>query len=152
LGEKMTDLTGIVMHSKVFGDALKDGLANYQATNELINGIYRTGMIPYMMGKKVWLNDAMCAATASVYPTYLVGGQPWYIGFQRNIEFETARAAYTAGGTDDLLVRYHYCPHIKGVSYTGTDMNATAAQLATTTNWTQTALDKNIKLVQLKTL
>jgi len=152
MGEKMSGLTGLVMHSKVFNDALQDGLATYQNISGVIDGIFQQGMIPFMMGKKVWLNDAMCAATNSVYPTYLVGGQPWYIGFQKNITFEEYREPMSAGGQDNLIVRYHYCPHIKGVSYTNATMNPTAAQLATTTYWTQTALDKNIKLVQLNTL
>lgn len=152
LGEAMTNLTGIIMHSKVYNDALLLGMVQF------INGVYgqnmlATGQIPTIFGLKVWVNDTLCAGTTAngltTYPSYLVGGQPIELTWQKKLTMENYREPL--GDKNHVIWHFTYGIGIDGVSYTDAQDNPTNAQLASGTYSKVAENDKNIKLVKLIT-
>lgn len=171
LGDNQDQLTEAVMNSKVYQDALKNGLIVNQVNN-VSNDFYRTGMIGKMLGMNTTMSDKL-TATSSVYPTYFAApGAVIYKYRERPVSVETNanitrisvggiiadlekhRVALTAGGQDVLILRYSLLTHVPGVQFDGTvATNPTNTQLATATSWTKVATDdKLIKIVELKTL
>lgn len=152
IGEALTNIDGMIVHSKVYADLVKLGfILNVQAP-VFINGVVTSGNVPTFMGKRVYINDTMCAVSSSTYPTFLVTGQPWYVGIQKNMTIEPYRDVRTGGGTNEIWVRYHFAVGFRGVSYTSATMNPDTSDLTSGAAWTTKATDaKLIKCVKLVT-
>ena len=167
LGDNAQFLKNIVMNSKVFTDAVKDKIANYDKASV---DSYATGNVPYILGMEVFQTDAL-TATASVYPSYIGSKGAMLFKFRnrrqaqysnasvfqidRFIEVELNRSAKTGGGQDELISRASICVHVPGIYWnTGSvTSNPTDAQLATGSSWGKSASDdKLIQLVQYKSL
>ena len=172
LGDNQDQLTIALLNSKVYQDALRDGII----TNN-VSGVsaeqFRSGMIGQMLGMNPVMTDKL-TATSSVYPSYFAApgamiykfrNRPVSIQSNANItrvnangiiaDIELYRNPTTGGGQDILIMRYSAVTHVPGVQYdgSGTATNPTNAQLATAANWTKVATDdKLIKIVELKTL
>lgn len=165
LGDNNDLLKVIVMNSKVEADAIKQKILTYD------NGgaeTYNTGRVGNLLGLVPTISDKL-AAVSSVYSSF-IGAYGSMIYKLRNrpvqrftnanvykigqFEVELNREAKTAGGQDELIMRWSGLTHVPGVAWqTGSvASNPTDAQLATGSNWSKVATDdKLIKLVQLKT-
>lgn len=164
LGDNNDLLKVIVMNSKVEADAIKQKILTYD------NGgadTYNTGRVGNLLGLAPTISDKL-AAVSSVYSSFIgaIGSMIYKLRnrpVQRftnanvykigQFEVELNREAKTAGGQDELIMRWSGLTHVPGVQWNGTvASNPTDAQLATGANWTKVATDdKLIKLVQLKT-
>lgn len=155
LGEASEQLTTIIVHSKVYASLLKQGLISFVAAASFGERILLQGTLPTFLGMRILKNDVLCkpeTATPTVYPTYLIGGQPLYLGYQRGLRMETDRNIMIADGVDILKWSMHYCPHISGFDWDTTLSNPTDVQLATGGNWAVSEPDPaKIKLVRLQT-
>lgn len=163
LGDNQDELTAIVMNSKVYNDAVKDGIIYQENT---IGGIRESGVVNKILGLVPYITDKL-AVSAGVYSSYLgkpgsmifkfrkrqrfnlTNAEVYDLGF---IEVEKYRVSGTAGGQDVLISRASFLAHVPGVQFDGTvTSNPTNTELATSTTWTKVADDdKKIKLVQYK--
>lgn len=151
LGKSRRKLTTAVMHSDVAAYLEQQGLVRYVDVAGFGQQVLITGEVPVIGGLMIEENDVLCAPATGVYKTYLAGGRPWYLGFQRNLRIEYDRNILLAGGTDYIKWDSHFCPHIRGVSWTGAGRNPTVADLETAANWTKVAPNvSDILLVQYK--
>lgn len=172
LGDNQDQLTIALMNSKVYQDALSNGLISNQIFN-VSNEMFRSGMIGNMLGMKPSMTDKL-TATADVYPSYFAAPgamiykfreRPVSIQTNANItrvaagnliaDIELYRSALASGGQDVLILRYSALTHVPGVYFDGTvASNPTNTQLATATSWTKVSgiNDQLIKIVELKTL
>ena len=165
LGDNSDLLKVIVMNSKVEADAIKQKILTYDNGGAVT---YNTGNTGNLLGLTPVVSDKL-AAVSSVYSSY-IGALGAMIYKLRNrvtqrftnanvykigqFEVELNREAKTAGGQDELIMRFSALAHVPGVAYnTGSvASNPTDAQLATGSNWTKVATDdKLIRLIQLKT-
>lgn len=167
LGDNSDKLTDVIMHSKVYADALTDKIINWDKAdpNSLQSG--NTGS---MIGLTPHMDDAL-TATASVYPTYIgTQGSIIYLYREREpsaetnanrmtiragniiVELEKYRDSLVSGGKDIVIVRYSAAFHVPGVAWSSATTNPTDAELATGGNWTKKAETKNIALAEIKTL
>lgn len=73
------------------------------------------------------------ASAATIYPTYLAGGQPFYLGYQKALRFNLIPNLNKQNITETLRWDYDYCPMLRNVSWTEStnDVNPTLAQLET---------------------
>lgn len=171
LGDNQDMLTIALMNSKVYQDALRDGMITNPIMN-VANEQYRTGMVGKLLGMDATMTDKF-TATSSVYPSYFCAPGSVIYKFRERTsmaqsnanltrivagdlvaELELHRVALTNGGQDVLILRWSSLTHVPGVQFDGTvTSNPTNAQLATASSWTKVATDdKLIRIVELKTL
>ena len=164
LGDNNDLLKAIVMNSKVQSDAITQKILTYDNGGAVT---YNTGNTGNLLGLSPVVSDKL-VAVSSVYSSY-IGALASMIYKLRNrvnqrftnantykigqFEVELNREAKTAGGQDELILRFSGLAHVPGVQWNGTvATNPTDAQLATGANWTKVATDdKLIRLVELKT-
>jgi hypothetical protein len=155
-GEQYEKLNRIIMHSQIYNKYKNENRVEYINAGDL--GFLYEGKIPMIDGKAVLLNDTMCAKADSSgdnyydgkYPTYLVGGKPWYLGYQRNMNMFDDFNPALDGGTYYVYWYWNFGVAVDGVSYTS-ESSVTKTLLATAASWTKKAATKNIKMVQILT-
>jgi len=146
LGDNMSKLQRGILNSKVLQDAVNRKIANY----DLAGDTFQSGNIASLMGMNVFADDGL-TATASVYPSYFAAPGASFYSI-REFNLDTDKDILKAGGTEYLRLRASVLIHTPGVQYNSSTVNPTNAQLATSGNWTKVAENKNIPIVQLKTL
>lgn len=149
LGEAFEDLDAIIMHSKMYSDLRRKGLTDYVDAASFGENVLYRGQIPTFDGKRIVVNDTICEATDNVYPVFVIGGQPFYIGYQSQLRIETDRQADYGGGTDRAFFYMDFVPHVFGVSFSGSVTNPTTTTYETGGNWTKVGENKNIKIVKI---
>ena len=159
LGEAFNQFDTMVVSSTHMQSLINLGTVDYVDAGSLGADILLRGIIPVWAGMRVVVNDTLCPAwTGSVYPIYLMGGQPLRISYQRPLRMESDRDIVLAAGTNRFVSSVHFAPHVKGVSYSSSGTptattNPTNAQLATASNWEKVATnDDAIRIVQLLAL
>jgi len=156
LGETSEEMTGMIMHSKVAADLKKKGLTWTILAPVFSDGLITKGQIPTYWGKRIIVNDTICSPWTeegvTYYPTYILGGQPVYVGYQKALNIYSDFDPATGGGTNKLFWYTHYAIGFRGVSFSGAIDNPTLQQLATGNNWTKVAPDDRlIRVVRLIT-
>lgn len=150
-GENMDSMEAIIMHSAKFASFTSANLVTYEDAGDFGSTILYQGKVPTVLGKRVLINDTLCAAIANKYSTYVVKGQPWYLGYQKTLNVKYDTDILTGGGKDYLAWYVDYVPHVKGVSWTSATANPTTVQLATVGNWTQKEQNYNIGIMRIET-
>jgi len=159
LGEDMSSMTGMIMHSKIQADMIKDSLIEYYDAATFGSEILYKGAkaVPTYQGMRIFVNDTLCAPTgeigAYIYPTYVLKGQPFYLAWQRTLRTEMDRDILTGGGKDILAWYVDFAPAIKYVSWVHTSYDPTAANLETGAYWEKVSgiNDKNIPIIRILT-
>lgn len=155
MGEMMSGLDTIIMHSKVYVDALnQENISFVQPSNLPFS-------IPVFNGMKVAVCDACSISTGFTntprYRSYIVG--PGVVALAEHMP-EMALEPYReprkgrGGGVTSLFSRRHALIHPKGFRFTSTavaDKGPSFTELATATNWDRVRLRKNIRLAYLDT-
>jgi len=165
LGDNSDMLKVIVMNSKVEADALKAKILTYD--NGGVDS-YATGKVGNLLGLIPTISDKL-AAVSNVYSSFIAAQGAMIYKLRNRVtnrftnanqykigqfEVELNREAKTAGGQDELILRFSALTHVPGVAWqTGSvASNPTDAQLATGSNWSKVATDdKLIRIVELKT-
>ena len=154
MGEMMDQLTAIIMHSKVYGDALDQ---------EAISFVQPSGlpfMIPTFAGARVIISDdatVVSGTNSPKYRSYLFGpgAVHFYLHFPPDA-VETFRNPNqgNGGGVDELHNRRHALIHPIGFRFTAASMagkSPTWAELVTAANWDRVYNRKNIRIGYLET-
>jgi hypothetical protein len=155
LGEVGSNFNAMIMHSKVAADLKKKGLTYTAFAPTYTDGLITNGEILTYWGKKIIVNDTICApfGTQPKYPTYLIAGTPFYIGWQKELTINNQFNPAVGGGRNEIYWYAHYAVGMRGVSFTAGINNPTNTQLALATSWTKVAPDdKLIPIVRLVTL
>jgi hypothetical protein len=150
LGDAHSALTGMVMHSVVYFNLVKQDLIVY------VKNSSGDVDIPTYLGKVVVVDDGMpviAGTTAGFkYLTVLFGaGAIGYAEGTPEVPTETDRDS--ALGEDVLFSRKHFVIHPRGVKWQGTIAGVTPsdAELAANTAWSKVYEDKQIRFVGLLT-
>ncbi|GED13987.1 major capsid protein [Aneurinibacillus migulanus] len=154
LGDAKDQLTAVIMHSAVEAYLVKRQLIEYvNQTNEL----NQTTRVPYFMGKRVIVDDAMPFDTNElVGEMYLFGSGAIALGngsHPRIIATEVDRDSLASTGEDFLINRKIFILHPRGIKWTDTtiaDVFPTNAELATGANWQRVYEPKKIRVVKFK--
>ncbi len=154
LGDAHEVLTGIVMHSVVYFNLVKQGLVEDVRDS--------TGKVLYKsyLGKRIIVDDGVptpagtdATAPSQKYVTYLFGQRA--IGSaDGSPEVPTETDRDTLAGEDILINRKHFVMHPRGVKFTNASVVGTAptnAELETVGNWSKIYEDKQIRMVALIT-
>jgi hypothetical protein len=149
MGDAKDSLTAVTMHSAVEAYLAKQQLIEYvQEANQSIR-------VPYFMGKRVIVDDAMPFNTGTgVASAYLFGqgALAWGNGSHPNIiGTEVDRDSLASSGEDFLINRNIYILHPRGVKFTETAVSSdfpTNAELATGTNWELVYEPKAVRMVK----
>jgi hypothetical protein len=154
MGEFMDELGTIIMHSKVYGDALNQEAISFVQPSHL------PFKIATFAGMSVIVSDdvTVTAGTNSpMYRSYILGpGVVTYGTSMPDIPVEVFRNPEkgNGGGVETLHNRRYALIHPKGFKYlsaSGTSKSPTWANLATAANWDRVRQRKNIKLAYLET-
>jgi Major capsid protein 13-like len=151
MGDAKDSLTAIVMHSAVEAYLAKQQLIEYvQEANQSIR-------VPYFMGKRVIVDDAMDFNTGTgVANAYLFGqgALAWGNGSHPNIiGTEVDRDSLASSGEDFLINRQIFILHPRGVKFTEAavaDVFPTNAELADGANWELVYEPKAVRMVNFK--
>lgn len=162
LGDAVGDLACIVVHSKVWGDMLKEKLVVFPERHDTDT----VSMVPSSlqvgkengrtggkyMGLDVVVSDRVYVNTGTpsypLYSCYIMKKGSMYYGMQRDIMTERDRDILAQ--KDVLSTTMHFVPHLKLVKWGVTTLNPGNTDLQTATNWTVVAADnKFIGAVEL---
>lgn len=151
LGDAHELLTGMVMHSVVYFNLVKQQLIEY------VKDADGTVLYSTYMGKRVIVDDGAPTWAGSggskKYMTVLFGqGALGYVEGSPEFPVETDRDIL--GGVNVLATRKHFILHPRGVKFTSTaveDITPSNVELADNTNWQKVYQDKQIRMVAVIT-
>ena len=150
LGDHLSDIAGIAVHSAIYQDMLNQDLITFQKNSD------GSLDMPRYMNRAVIVDDD-CPVVAGgtdglVYTCYLFGeGSIAYGEGGAPVPVETDRDSLA--GEDYLITRTHYLLHPLGVAFQSSSVAGTTptdAELALAANWNRVYVRKSIKLAQLK--
>jgi hypothetical protein len=137
LGDRLSDMKAIAMHSKVYGEALNnDEITFFKPSDNSLD-------IPTYKGMGVIVDDNLTTATAGVYVTILFG--PGAVGYAvapprtgYGTELWRIPSAGNGGGVTELHSRFDVAFHPLGFAFTGASVagvSPTQAELSLAANW-----------------
>jgi hypothetical protein len=139
IGDRLSDMKAIAMHSYIYGEALKNNEIQFFKPSD--NSL----QIPTYKGMACIVDDSLVTATAGVYITILFG--PGAVGFAvaeprtgYGTEIWRIPAAGNGGGNTTLHSRFDACIHPLGFAFTGASVASVSpvqAELALAANWTR---------------
>lgn len=149
MGDAKDLLTGIMIHSAVEAYLAKNDLIEYKEDSQ---GRIR---IPYFMGKRVIVDDAMPFDTetgAAVAYLFGQGAIAWGNGSHPDIlQTEVVRKGLSLAGEDVLVNRRLSILHPRGVKFTDVSVAGTFPtfeELETGTNWNRVYEPKAVRIVK----
>jgi hypothetical protein len=139
IGDRLSDMKAIAMHSYIFGEALKNNEIQFFKPSD--NSL----QIPTYKGMACIVDDNLTTATAGVYVTILFG--PGAVGFAAaeprtgfGTEIWRIPNAGNGGGNTTLHSRFDVALHPLGFAFTGATVASVSpaqAELALAANWTR---------------
>ncbi|RBP69605.1 major capsid protein [Marinobacter nauticus] len=154
MGDQMTSLSAIAMHSDVYRLALKNDLIEFVPDSQ------GSLTMPTFRGLAVIQDDSMpkVVDTATTYTSVLFGSGAVGYGMSApriadGTEVESLPSAGNGGGQQILHSRVNLAVHPLGFSWSDTAVageSPTIAELADATNWTRSIERKAVPLVFLK--
>jgi hypothetical protein len=152
-GEDMDKFDAYIMSSTIYSDLIIQGTASYESASNFSNSIMATGKIPTFLGKRVLLNDSLCTPVtigeATVYPIYIVRGQPLYLAWQRNVRVYEDFEPAIGGGKYSVFWYADFVPAVKGISWVHTSYDPSEADLGTGSYWSKVYEDKHITMCKV---
>lgn len=154
MGEMMDQMGTIVMHSKVYGDALNQEAITFVQPSKL------PYMIPKFAGMDVIVSDDCTVVTGTnspKYRSYILGsGAVTFADHYPDMAVEPYRRPElgNGGGVTSIYTRRHAIVHPRGFRFTSSSVAAkspTWAELQTAANWDRKYQRKNIKIAYLET-
>lgn len=154
LGDAKDIVNAAIVHSAVEAYLVKKQLVDYvDQTNELNQSI----RVPYFMGKRLIVDDAMAFDTGTkTAEMFIFGAGAVALGNGSHpniIGTEVDRDSLASSGEDFLINRRIFIMHPRGIKWTNTsiaDVFPTNAELATGTNWQLVYDPKKIRIVKHK--
>ena len=146
IGDRLSDMKAIAMHSYIFGEALKNNEIQFFKPSD--NSL----QIPTYKGMACIVDDNFTTATAGVYVTILFG--PGAIGFACaeprtgfGTELWRIPSAGNGGGNTTLHSRFDLAIHPLGFAFTGAtvaSISPVQAELALAANWSRATRRLNV--------
>ncbi len=154
LGDAHDVLTGMVMHSVVYFNLVKQDLIQY------VKDSTGTVDIPTYLGKRVIVDDGVPTpegtdgtSPSQKYVTYLFGNSA--VGYAEGTPTTPTETDRDSLIDDDILInRKHFVLHPRGVKFTDNTVagvSPTNAELEDTNNWSKVFEDKAVRMVALIT-
>ncbi len=154
LGDAHDVLTGMVMHSVVYFNLVKQDLIQY------VKDSTGTVDIPTYLGKRVIVDDGVPTpagtdgtSPSQKYVTYLFGNSA--VGYAEGTPTTPTETDRDSLIDDDILInRKHFVLHPRGVKFTDTTVAGVSpsnAELENTNNWSKVFEDKAVRMVALIT-
>jgi hypothetical protein len=151
LGDAHEVLTGIVMHSIVYFNMVKQGLVE-DVRDETGRVLYKA-----YLGKRIIIDDGVPVADGTTsgkkYTTYLFGNGA--VGYaEGSPEYPTEVDRDKLAGEDILINRKHFVLHPRGIKFTNKTVEKVAptnAELEIAANWAKVYGDKDIRMVAMIT-
>jgi hypothetical protein len=139
IGDRLSDMQAIAMHSAIYGEALKNNEIQFFKPSD------NSMQIPTYKGMAVMVDDNLTTATAGVYVTILFGpGAVGYAIAEPRTGFGTEiwriPSAGNGGGQTTLHSRFDVAFHPLGFAFSGASVagvSPTQAELALAANWTR---------------
>lgn len=161
LGDNMEKFSMMLVHSKLWVDLKKENGAKCDyvpimdsAGTPVMDPNGRPLLRRFYDGKEVILSDQMGSTGSGsykIYPALLIRAGALAFAFQRNLE--TILSFVPLQNSDVMIQALAYAAHVRGVKWTGSASSAqggaTDAELATATNWSKVAANKEIGIVGL---
>ncbi|QGF21709.1 major capsid protein [Bacillus phage vB_BcM_Sam46] len=155
LGDAKDILTGVMMHSAIEAYLVKRQLIEYKDT---VNELNQTIKVPYFMGKRVIVDDAMPFTPADLIGEMYLFGQGAIAkgnGTHPNIiQTEVDRDPLASSGEDILVTRRVFMLHPRGIKWTNSVVAKapfpTNAEIADGANWERVYDPKAIRIVKFK--
>ena len=152
----MLNQTGtIVMHSKVYGDALDQEAITFVQPSSL------PFQIPKFAGMDVVISDSCTVSTGfsntPMYRSYILGmgAIAWTENFPADaVERDREPLKGNFGGVTTLITRRNRLFHVRGYTFTSSSVSGkspTWAELATAANWDRKRARKSVKIAFLET-
>lgn len=148
MGDAKDQITAVVMHSAVEAYLAKQQLIQYETTAD------KGTRVPYYLGKRVIVDDAMPIDTATKTGTaYLFGPGALALGngsHPRIISTEIDREKMSSSGEDFLVNRRLFILHPRGIKWTEAsvaDAYPVNAELSNPANWVRVYEEKAIRMV-----
>lgn len=155
MGEMMNEIGTIVMHSKVYGDALDQEAISFVQPSNL------PYQIPRFAGMNVVVSDSCTLSTGysntPMYRSYILGAGAlaWDEEMPANaVEIHREPMQGNFGGTTTLITRRNRLFHVKGYSFISGSVagkSPTWAELATAANWDRKRARKSVRIAFLET-
>jgi hypothetical protein len=139
IGDRLSDMQAIAMHSTIYGEALKNNEIQFFKPSD------NSMQIPTYKGMAVIVDDNLTTATAGVYVTILFGpGAVGYAVAEPRTGFGTeiwrTPNAGNGGGQTTLHSRFDVAIHPLGFAFSGASVAGVSpvqAELALAANWTR---------------
>lgn len=145
LGDNMRDFVAMITPSKVYANLVKENAA------KITSQYFGQREQLFYNGMAVFIDDTFTVTGSDpfkVYTTFLVRAGALFFSVQRQmtIDYEM-QALYPR---EILTTTLDYAAHIRGVKWGVTTTNPTDAALATASNWTKVASNKEIGIVAFR--
>lgn len=143
MGDAEEDLGMVMMHSIVYGTALKNNLITFLTPSN--NAAAQK--IPYFLGRRVIVDDGMPNPSTGVYETWLFGPGALRLGMGTpKVPTEVFRdpSSGNGSGQETLWDRVEWLLHPAGHAYAGTAPNGGPTNAATTNNLAAAASWKRV--------
>lgn len=142
-GENMNRANTIVAPSIIYRDMLENGLTS--TSQRMLDAAIFEGKILQLGDMQVMINDTLCESTTNdagdtVYPVYVMAGQPYYLGFQSRLRAETDRDPAVGGGKDFLYWYADFAPHIEFLDWNTSVVDPEKSDLETGANWSKVGI------------
>jgi len=151
MGDAKDALTGVMMHSAVEAYLAKRDLIEYVQESE------QDTRVPYFMGKRVIVDDAMPYDTVNkIGEMYLFGNGAIALGngsHPKIVQTETFRKSDSLSGEDYLINRRIFILHPRGVKWTEASVAKvfpTNAEIENGQNWQLVYEPKAVRIVKFK--
>jgi len=133
-GEKaLTNFTDIIVNAVTFEQMRNDNLLNYAPASTLGINLFADPQVAVFDGKRVVVNNTICALDGTSYPVYVVNRNALGVETISDIKV-TDISSGAGGGTTSKVLAFGYSPVIYGLTY-GTS-TVTESAVFTATNWT----------------
>jgi hypothetical protein len=142
-GDMLGDVDALIVHSKVYGDMLKEKLVSFPERFDPSTVKVKGQSRGTYLGLDIIVSDDVYVNTGTtdypLYSCYLARKGALYYGMQKDIMTENDRDILAQ--KDVLATTMHFVPHCKLVKWKVTTLNPTNAVLQTATNWEKVADD-----------
>lgn len=152
MGEARNRLRIAFINSAISAYLEEYGLTKFLDIANFGERILLTGQVPTLqnlafienntIAREILANEEDPESGTGVYETWIMGGQPLYLGYQRELNIEYDRDIRLGGGTDLVKWDLHYAPHVKGTKWLGPAASVngpTSAELANSAKWEKVA-------------
>jgi len=147
VGEKFGRYNEMIVHSYTYQQMVDDNLVNYAPASNLGINLFENPSVPVFDGKRVIVNDTICAPTAGVYPVYVMRRGAISLEYSGDVRI-TDVTSTAGGGTLSKQFTFSYSPYILGLTY-GTTTISEAAIFETAGNWTTAWDEDEIDIVKV---